>query len=82
MLDHLHGGDVRATITGMRQSLVRQLEYPVQFVRFQWNRRRIQPDLTVSMRLNEMQRIMRIGLLVKHPRGVGIKHRILGYSLG
>ena len=81
MLDHLHRGHRCVTVAGVGEALIGQFEYPVQFIGFQRDRRRVQPDLPVAVGLNERQRIVRIGLLVEHPRRVGIEHWVLGDGL-
>ena len=61
----------------MRAPGIGQLVDLVEFVGGQRNRRRIEPDVAFSVRLNERPSVAGIGFEVEGARGVGVEHRIV-----
>ena len=82
MLNHLHRRNQCVTIAGVGEPPIEQVEYPVQLIGFQRDRRRVQPYLAVAVGLNERQRIVGVGFFVKYLGRVSVELRVVGDGLG
>ena len=77
VLDHLQRRNFCLAINRMRSALIGLLKNPIELGRGQGDRGRVEPNLTISVRLYQRQRVMRVGLLVHDSSGVRIQHRIV-----
>ena len=75
--DHFPGRDLRLTVSRVRPTGVGQFIDTVEFFGGQRNRRLIQPDITLAMRLDQGACIAGVRFKVEGARGMGIEHRIV-----
>ncbi len=61
----------------MRRARVGQVVDPVHVLGRERNRRRVEPDVALAVRLTQGARIAGVGFEVEHARGVGVKRRIV-----
>ena len=74
--DHLVGRDLRVAVAGVRLARVGQLVDAIHLRRRQRQRRRVQPDVTVAVPLDQRARVPRVRLDVQDARRVRVQHRI------
>jgi hypothetical protein len=76
--DHLEGRNLRIAIAGMRPALEWRGEDAVHFRCRQRNRRRVEPDIALAMRLDQRARIAGVRFDMEGARGMCVEHRVGG----
>ena len=77
--NHLVGRDFRLAIGGVWHALVGQLVDRVHLFGGQWNRRRIQPHVALTVALHQRARVTGVGFHVQDARGMRVQHRVGGH---
>jgi hypothetical protein len=76
--DHLEGRNLRIAIGRMRPALEWRGEDAVHFRRRQRNRRRVEPDIALAMRLDQRARVAGVRFDVEGTRSVRVEHGVGG----
>ncbi len=74
--NHLVGRNTLAPIDRVRHPRVGQAEDVVHLLGAQRNRRRVEPDIAITVTLHQRTGVTRVGLQVQHAVGMGVEHRI------
>ena len=76
--DHLEGRNPGLAIRRMRPALERRGEDAIHLRRRQRDRRRVEPDVALAVRLDQRAGIARVRFEMEDARSVGVKHRVGG----
>ena len=79
--DHLPGRDLRVAIGRVRRARVGQVVDVVHLRGGQRDRRRVEPDVALAVRLHQRARIAGVRFEVEGARGVRVEHRIVLHLL-